>query len=94
MKKSIKTLIIISIFIATVISTMIINIQADNNKVNKSKEANNQEVKNNVTASENPEYSEASIIAVGDILIHEDQLKAQFNEGTGEYNSCGGYINP
>jgi len=86
MKKSIKTLIIISIFIATVISTMIINIQADNNKVNKSKEANNQEVKNNVTASENPEYSEASIIAVGDILIHEDQLKAQFNEGTGEYN--------
>ena len=86
MKKSIKILIIISIFVATVISTMIINIQADNNKVNKSKEANNQEVKNNVTASENPEYSEASIIAVGDILIHEDQLKAQFNEGTGEYN--------
>ena len=39
-----------------------------------------------LTVNENLEYNEASIVAVGDILIHEEQLKAQFNEGTGEYN--------
>ena len=47
---------------------------------------NNQEVKNNLQVSENLEYNEANIVAVGDIIVHEEQLKAQFNEGTGEYN--------
>ena len=81
MKKSIKILIIICIFVATLISTIIINIRGDNYKSSK-----NQEVKNNLQASKNVEYNEASIVAVGDIIIHEQQLKAQFNEGTGEYN--------
>ena len=50
MKKSIKILIIICIFVATIISTIIINIQGDNYKTNKNKEVNNQEVKNNLTS--------------------------------------------
>ena len=87
MKKSIKILIIICIFVATLISTIIINLQGDNNKNNKNQMVkNNQEVKNNLQVSENLEYNEANIVAVGDIIVHEEQLKAQFNESTGEYN--------
>lgn len=86
MKKSIKTLIIICIFVATLISTMIINIQGDNYKTSKNLEVNKKEAEVKLPVSENLEYKEASILAVGDILIHEDQLKAQFNEVTGEYN--------
>lgn len=81
MKRSIKVLIIICIFAATLISTIIINIRGDNNKDNK-----NAEVRNNPQVSEKLEYDEASIVAVGDIIIHEEQLKAQYSEGTGEYN--------
>ncbi len=87
MKKSIKILIIICIFVATLISTIIINLQGDNNKNNKNQVVkNNQQVKNNLQVSENLEYNEANIVAVGDIIVHEEQLKAQFNESTGEYN--------
>ena len=87
MKKSIKILIIICIFVATLISTIIINLQGDNNKNNKNQVVrNNQEIKNNLKVSENLEYNEANIVAVGDIIVHEEQLKAQFNESTGEYN--------
>lgn len=87
MKKSIKILIIICIFVATLISTIIINLQGDNNKNNKNQVVkNNQQVKNNLRVSENLEYNEANIVAVGDIIVHEEQLKAQFNESTGEYN--------
>ena len=87
MKKSIKILIIICIFVATLISTIIINLQGDNNKNNKNQVVkNNQQVKNNLQVSENLEYNEANIVAVGDIIVHEEQLKAQFNEDTGEYN--------
>ena len=81
MKKSIKILIIICIFVATLMSTMIINIQGDNNKGNK-----DQEVKKELQLNEKLEYNEANIVAVGDIIVHDEQLKAQFNEGTGEYN--------
>ena len=80
MKRSNKILIIICIFIATLISTIILNIQG-NNKNNKI-----EEVINNVHSGEKVEYNEVSIVAVGDIIIHEDQLKAQFNEVTGQYN--------
>lgn len=87
MNKSIKILIIICIFVATLISTIIINIQGvDNYKTENNQEDINQEVENILKAGENSEYKVASIVAVGDILIHEDQLKAQFNEETGEYN--------
>jgi poly-gamma-glutamate capsule biosynthesis protein CapA/YwtB (metallophosphatase superfamily) len=81
MKKSIKILIIICIFASTFISAIIINIQGNDYKSSKP-----QEVKNDIKADENLEYNEASIVAVGDILVHEDQLKAQFNESTGDYN--------
>lgn len=85
MKKSIKVLIIICIFAAAFISTIIINIQGDNIKNSKT-----QEIKNTLHSSENLEYIEedveVNIVAAGDIIIHEDQLKAQFNEDTGEYN--------
>lgn len=85
MKKSIKVLIIICIFAAAFISTIIINIQGDNIKDSKT-----QEIKNTLHTSEKLEYIEedveVNIVAVGDIIIHEDQLKSQFNEDTGEYN--------
>ncbi|MGV8981169.1 CapA family protein [Clostridium sp.] len=86
MKRSNKILIIICIFLAAVISTLIINIQGDNYKISKNNDIKKQEVKENLTVSENPEYKVANIVAVGDIIIHEDQLKAQLNEATGEYN--------
>jgi len=81
MRKYNKMLIILFIFLATVISAIIINIQIDNYQINK-----NKDVKSDLLASENLEYNEARIVAVGDVIIHEDKLKAQFNEETGEYN--------
>ncbi|MGH4122784.1 MAG: CapA family protein [Clostridium sp.] len=86
MKKSIKALVIICIFVATLISAITINIKGDNYKANKDPEVNKKEVEKKLPASEKLEYKVASVIAVGDILIHEDQLKAQFNKDTGEYN--------
>ena len=86
MKNSIKILIIICIFVATITSTKIINMQSENYGTNTNKEINKKEVVKNLTVSDNLEYNEASIVAVGDILIHEEQLKAQYNEGTGKYN--------
>lgn len=81
MKRSIKILIIICVFVATFIRVVNINIEGESNKNSK-----NQGIENNVHQSEKLEYSEASIVAVGDIIVHEDQLKAQFNEVTGQYN--------
>ena len=93
MKKSIKTLIIICIFVAALIGTIIINIQDDNYKGYQNQAAvDNVKVKDslptndNSPPSENINYNEASIVAVGDIIVHEEQLKAQINEETGEYN--------
>ncbi|MBZ9689652.1 CapA family protein [Clostridium estertheticum] len=86
MKKSIKILIILCIFVATLISTININIQGGKYKANKNLEVNKKEVEKKAPVSENLEYKVANIIAVGDILVHGDQLKAQFNEKTGEYN--------
>jgi poly-gamma-glutamate capsule biosynthesis protein CapA/YwtB (metallophosphatase superfamily) len=43
-------------------------------------------IKESLQIEENLDYNEASIVAVGDIIVHEDQLKAQLNSGTGEYN--------
>lgn len=82
MKKSIKILVIICIFISTIISTIIINIQSDTYQNTKNLEV----VENIIPVSANLEYNEASIAVVGDIIIHDDQLKSQFNEGSGEYN--------
>lgn len=93
MKKSIKTLIIICIFVATLIGTIIINVQGDNYRNGENQKnidsvngKNSLPVKDNLQLSENLDYNEASIVAVGDIIVHEEQLKAQLNEGTGEYN--------
>jgi poly-gamma-glutamate capsule biosynthesis protein CapA/YwtB (metallophosphatase superfamily) len=82
-KKSIKVLIIICIFVASLISTITINLHEDNKNNKNNKES---EVKNKLQVSEDLGYNEVSVVAVGDIIIHEDQLKAQLNEGTGEYN--------
>jgi poly-gamma-glutamate synthesis protein (capsule biosynthesis protein) len=60
--------------------------QSDNYGTTTNKGVNKKEVLKKLTVSDNLEYNEASILAVGDILIHEEQLKAQYNEGTGEYN--------
>ncbi len=81
MKKPIKILIIVCVFVATLLSTVIINIQDNSSSSNKK-----QEVKENLQVKEEQEYSEVNLIAVGDIIIHEEQLKAQRNEATGEYN--------
>ncbi|MGH4140534.1 CapA family protein [Clostridium sp.] len=91
MKKSNQILIIICIFIASIISTLIINIQGDNYQISKNEgikkqEIKDLEVKENLTVNKNLEYDVANIVAVGDIIIHEDQLKAQLDEATGEYN--------
>ncbi|MBU3144462.1 CapA family protein [Clostridium sp. CF012] len=86
MKKSIKILIIICIFVATFISTVIINLQGGNYKSNKNQLVIKKEVEKKAPVSENAEYKVVNILAVGDILVHGDQLKAQFNEETGEYN--------
>ncbi|MCB2290386.1 CapA family protein [Clostridium sp. CS001] len=99
MKKSIKALIIICICLAVLIWTMIINIQGDNYKNGQKQESinslqgkNNLPVKESISIkedlqlTENPNYMEASVVAVGDIIVHEDQLKAQLNANTGEYN--------
>jgi poly-gamma-glutamate capsule biosynthesis protein CapA/YwtB (metallophosphatase superfamily) len=99
MKRSVKTLIIMCIFLATLIGTIIINIQSDNYKKGQNKEVvdnlkaenglpvkDSLPIKDSLQLSENPDYNEASIVAVGDIIVHEEQLKAQRNEGTGEYN--------
>ena len=86
MKKSIKILIILCIFVGALISTKIVKIQSDKLRVSESQQIKNQEIVNNLTTKENSEDKEATIVAVGDIIIHDDQLKAQFNEGTGEYN--------
>ena len=93
MKKSIKIIIIICVFAATLIGTIIVNIQGDNNKVISNKEVEEKSpvntdlpVKENLQPSEDLDYDQVNIAAVGDILIHEDQLKAQFNESTREYN--------
>jgi poly-gamma-glutamate capsule biosynthesis protein CapA/YwtB (metallophosphatase superfamily) len=99
MKKSIKTLIIICIFVAAIIGAIIISMQGDNYINRKNKEGvDNLKVKNSLPVkeslpikeslqkAENLDYDEASIVAVGDIIVHEDQLKAQLNALTGEYN--------
>ena len=86
MKKSSQILIIICILVASVISTLIVNIQGDNHQISKEQLIKKQEVKENLTVNKNLEYKVASVVAVGDIIIHEDQLKAQLNETTGEYN--------
>jgi poly-gamma-glutamate capsule biosynthesis protein CapA/YwtB (metallophosphatase superfamily) len=99
MKRSIKTLIIMCIFVAAIIGTMIIKIQGDNsNNGQKQESLDNLKAKNSLPVKESSPikeslkltedvcYSEASIVAVGDIIVHEDQLKAQLNAGTGEYN--------
>lgn len=91
MKKSIKVLIVICIFVATIISTIIINIQGENYNNNKSglvknQESKKEETKKNSQVDENIEYVDASIVAVGDVIIHEEQLKAQYNKSKDEYS--------
>ncbi|MCJ7691078.1 MAG: CapA family protein [Clostridiaceae bacterium] len=96
MKKSIKILIVICIFITTIISTIVINIRDDNYSSNK-----NVEVKNITKDSEKIEVTkeikdaedvkeasdiEVSIVAVGDVIVHEEQLKAQYNKAIGKYS--------
>jgi poly-gamma-glutamate capsule biosynthesis protein CapA/YwtB (metallophosphatase superfamily) len=92
MKKSIKILVVICIFIATIISTIIINIQDDNYSSNKNVEVKIQEVKNVTQDSKKIEVAkdasdiEVSIVAVGDVIVHEEQLKAQYNKEIGKYS--------
>ncbi|MGH4119064.1 CapA family protein [Clostridium sp.] len=98
MKKSIKIWVVICIFIATIISTIIINIQDDNYTSNKKVEVKIQEVKNITQDSKKIEVTkeikdvkdasdiEVSIVAVGDIIVHEEQLKAQYNKAIGKYS--------
>jgi poly-gamma-glutamate capsule biosynthesis protein CapA/YwtB (metallophosphatase superfamily) len=93
MKKSIKIIIIICVFAAAFIGTIIINMQGDNNKVTSNKQVEEKSpvttdlpVKENLQLDEDLDYNEVNIAAVGDILVHEDQLKAQFDESTREYN--------
>ena len=86
MKKSIKIVIILCIFVGALISTKIVKIQSEKLRVSEGQQIKNQETVNNLTTKVNSEDKKATIVAVGDIIIHDDQLKAQFNEGTGEYN--------
>ncbi|MCJ7688980.1 MAG: CapA family protein, partial [Clostridiaceae bacterium] len=93
MKKSIKILIVICIFIATIISTIIINIQHDNYSSNKDVEIKNitkdsEKIELNKEIKEVKDASdiEVSIVAVGDVIVHEEQLKAQYNKTLGKYN--------
>lgn len=79
-------------FVAALISTILVNIQDNNstqgdnnnviNKVVKDKET----VKENLQPNTELDYYEVNLASVGDILIHEDQLKAQLDESTGEYS--------
>lgn len=86
MKKSIKILIIICIFVGSLISTKIVKVQSEKYRQNESQQIKNQEIVNNLTTKEDSEDKEATIVAVGDVIIHDDQLKAQFNEAAGEYD--------
>jgi len=99
MKGSIKALIIICIFVATIIGTIIVNKQSNNysgiqnqKSLDNSQEKNSLPVKDsipikdNIQSSKTQDINEVNIVAVGDIIIHEDQLKAQLDENTGKYN--------
>ncbi|MBK5240895.1 CapA family protein [Clostridium sp.] len=98
MKKSIKILAVICIFIATIISTIIINIQDDNYSSNKNVGVKIQEGKNITQDSEKIEVTKAikdvkdtssievSIVAVGDVIVHDEQLKAQYDKSIGKYS--------
>ena len=99
MKGSIKTLIIVCIFVAALIGTIIVNKQSDNysgvgnqKPLDTLQDKNNlpvkdsSPIKDNIQSSETQNYNEVNIVAVGDIIVHEDQLKAQLNENTGKYN--------
>jgi poly-gamma-glutamate capsule biosynthesis protein CapA/YwtB (metallophosphatase superfamily) len=96
MRKPIKLVITICIFLTAFMGTIIINIKDDNykdsknevvkNQVVKNQVVKKQEVKNDLKVSKKLEYDEVNVVAVGDIIIHGEQLKAQLNKVTGEYN--------
>ena len=72
------------VFFVLIIVMVILLLNQNNESVDKSKENVNEEP--NKTVEELPKEKRMSLIAVGDILIHESVYKDAYNSTTGTYN--------
>ena len=81
-KLSFKGILIICVFIAICVSGGTFIFKHINNS------SNNVSNDKNITSvfNEEVETYEASIFAVGDVMVHSPQLKAQYDSSTGTYN--------